>query len=274
MGMTQSTFNPDKQLSDSDISKNIQNLFNSSKKNFNDSVDSIQFNPNLTDSAKYDPSYNNAFSNLKPNLTGGYQSSRKRYQKYDISNIKQDGGNNFEPLSDDSNFNSFKKHLVRDNLLDNKQTGGGYYDDVDSLYNSIPSAETITDNNKLSFLDILKGGAIRSDDEESIGFDDDITEEIIDDDSFANSDDSNIRDVDIDDVEDYDLEQEKKNKNMRNLNQNSRNIMNNVQKEYDSYKKTYSETSVKTEDLNIVPFYSTDSDDYVGKHPYALNRNN
>ena len=271
---------------------------------------------------------------LPSTLTGGatktFNSTRKRYLKYNI-NEPQNGGNwdhkqtagnwdhkqtagnwdhgkntsGYSEISDLSEFYKIKEHLLRDtdnidsfkfgnsenkprtnsnnfNNFNLNQSGGHYdlpskgnkendedFDNFSDIINSLKSPSSEKQKSKTNIFNLLKGGQ-RTEEEDSIEFDEDGDDEA-DIDEVEIEDDDEGDDTDLEGNEDdADLETIE---NETDTDDDGTQTQTQTQTETETSNdgKNYSDTSIHTDDLNIMPFYSSDNSSEQ-KHPYRKSR--
>lgn len=283
MGLTQSNSNAylqknEKKYSDEDIKNNIIQLFKNNKDNMlSEASYTVR---DLGDLVVSDTENKMQYKENK--LIGGssktFNPDKKRYLQYDIdkliNNLQQGGsldlnGDDYREISDMSEFEKIKNILMNNQTGQSNQNGGNIDidNDFESLIKSIASPVT-TEDNKFNFLDILKGGANREDDEEeTIEFDEDDEDDDDGNDEEIDDDDNDDDDEEIEDDDDDDLETLESDDDDTQKNKDKRKSL-----DSDNDNQEFSETSVRTSDLNIVPFYSSDASSE--KHPYVKNRFN
>lgn len=292
MGLTQSAPKSTRKYSDYEIKQNINKLFRVNRTNFSEASCSLNFDNIRT--VEHNPSYNE--QNVQMGGKIKFNPSQKRYLKYNINEyIKriQEGGNpnneEYVSMSEPSEFNKLRDFLTSGN----QQLGGSH-----SLYSTEASAD-FNNNNffKTLFQISQEGGDDDSEANEEMSTDEIEADEEIgkaknendsdDDDNDDDDDDDDEEDDDEEEDDDDDDDEDEADDNTEsddaNLNKKKDNTMSsenslsatssiNVGPAKSWSPTSYSQsTTNKSSDLNIVPFYSTDSS---AQHPYVRNRFN
>lgn len=293
MGLTQSAPKSTRKYSDYEIKQNINKLFRVNRTNFSEASCSLNFDNIRT--VEHNPSYNE--QNVQMGGKIKFNPSQKRYLKYNINEyIKriQEGGNpnneEYVSMSEPSEFNKLRDFLTSGN----QQLGGSH-----SLYSTEASADFNNNNNffKTLFQISQEGGDDDSEANEEMSTDEIEADEEIgkaknendsdDDDNDDDDDDDDEEDDDEEEDDDDDDDEDEADDNTEsddaNLNKKKDNTMSsenslsatssiNVGPAKSWSPTSYSQsTTNKSSDLNIVPFYSTDSS---AQHPYVRNRFN
>ena len=279
---------------DAEIKANIAKLFNNNK--FNDLSEHT-----FSDLGKL------VISEQPPVMNGGSSGSGiNRYSKYEsqIGGDDKQISKEFAPLSDMSEFEKIKVYLMQNNSLpqstipSNNSIVGGSKEDKDILSDFDKLGETPkTENikNKITFFDILNGGkamATKNKDDVDLNFEEDTNDDDNDNDNDNDDDDdddkinennkkksekenknkntkNNIKKVDDDDDDDDEEDEDEDNKDDDEDTENNKDVNTNQEKFSDT-----SYTTVNTDELNIIPFYSSSDSNEINQHPYVRNRFN
>lgn len=273
MGLTSSTTDRRKSTppTENEIRQAIDKMFQGGRAaSITDySMGSINFNDAPTEETRIP-----ATPETIPSVANGGYGRPAKYQKYyiDFNKVAQNGGvvsdvesDEYQAISEFSEFERIKKHLLRTMEEERGQMGGQMSeDDLSRLFEQTVS-DTSADGqenlkNLRNFLSVLRGGSTRGggddDDDEGVSDDVDVDDEedkpvVVDEDNDSDGDVMAVSDDDEDDEADEADEAGEKKVN------------------------AYSETSYnnRSSDINILPFYSTSSaSDFSFKHPYVKNR--
>jgi len=286
MGLTQSAPKATRKYSDYEIKQNINNLFRTNKSNFSEA--SYSLNLDNVRTIENNLAYND--QNIQMGGKIKFNPSQKRYLKYDIDEYLkriQMGGNSnndaqYVSMSEPEEFNKLRDFL----MSGNQQTGGNY-----ELYSTDAS---INQNNANKFFRALfqmnqYGGDDSMSDEEKDGEEDedeesDIESESDNDEKEDDEDDEDDEDEEDDEAGEADIDMEavdktEETKETKETKENKKNIeetgLSSTSSAAIGPMKSWSSTSYsqstsnKSSDLNIIPFYSTDSS---AQHPYVRNR--
>ena len=271
MGLTQSSeyTNYENKISNSDIRRNIDNLF----KNRSNTMDQSEATFSLGNMENYQTDDNQMTDTLQMGGRRKFRSSHQRYLNHNIEayvNAIQSGGNPKYNQNDDmselNNLNELdkiKEYIINDMK---NQTGGNMYDlsSNDEMDNSNYDSNVLL--NKL--LATQYGGDT---DDEDMSTDEEEDEEEDEDNAIEEEEED---DDDEDEEEDDEEDEDDEDKNVASegsLSSTSSAIVSRIK----SLSSTsYSQTNKKKKhdsDLNIVPFYSSD---VSVPHPYVRRRFN
>ena len=248
MGATSSIHDNSKQrkYTSAEITNNLDSMFNRNKNN-NVMSDVTDRDIQYTDVQQKQDNIiqqQQEVQQKRDNLVGG----RQRYLKYEMSNLRGGSNDDYKELSDISEFEKIRQHLIKETQMPVKQnTQAGGNDQFESLMNALSSNNAPA--NKLNFMDALRAGKQRGGNDDDV--DDDIEEDI--DESSDTEEEGDELDESSSSTKPEDDKKDKKNKDKDNKEA--------VQD------AGYSQTS---QSVNIIPFYSSDSANQ--NHPYTKSR--